>query len=328
MPDETEWHFGPFRLEAETARLWRGAERLPLRPKSFAVLHYLLQHAGRLVPKDALLQAVWPDVTVSEAMLTICLSELRRVLGETRQAPQFIETVARRGYRFIGAVRRGEPAGGGGPGRAPAAPAPSGPGAAGGARDGVRAGAGVVGAGAAGGAAGGVRDRGGGDRQDHAGRRLVRPAGRGGPLRVGRGQCLDHHGAGEAYLPVLEALGQLCRGPQGAGLVAQLAQYAPTWLLQMPAFLSPADVEGLQRRVLGATQERMLRELAEVVDVLTAEQPLVLVLEDLHWSDAATLDLLAYLARRRGRPAWCCWGRTGRPRCWRGGIPYTRSSRS
>lgn len=110
MPDETEWPFGPFRLEAETARLWRGAERLPLRPKSFAVLHYLLRHAGRLVPKDALLQAVWPDVAVSEAMLTICLSELRRVLGETRQAPQFIETVARLGYRFIGTVRQVAPA--------------------------------------------------------------------------------------------------------------------------------------------------------------------------------------------------------------------------
>jgi DNA-binding winged helix-turn-helix (wHTH) protein len=110
MPDETEWHFGPFRLEAETARLWRGPERLPLRPKSFAVLHYVLRHAGRLVSKDALLQAVWPDVAVSEAMLTICLSELRRVLGETRQAPQFIETVARRGYRFIGAVQRVAPA--------------------------------------------------------------------------------------------------------------------------------------------------------------------------------------------------------------------------
>ena len=117
---------------------------------------------------------------------------------------------------------------------------------------------------------------------------------------MGRGQCLDHHGAGEAYLPVLEALGRLCRGPQGAGLVAQLAQYAPTWLLQLPAFLSPADLEGLQRRVLGATQERMLRELVEALDVLTAAQPLVLVVEDLHWSDAATLDLLACLARRRG----------------------------
>jgi hypothetical protein len=135
-----------------------------------------------------------------------------------------------------------------------------------------------------------------------------------GPLRLGRGQCLDHHGAGEAYLPVLEALGQLCRGPQGAPLVAQLAQYAPTWLLQMPAFVSPGEVEGLQRRVLGATQERMLRECAEVVDVLTAAQLLVLVLEDLHWSDAATLDLLAYLARLGGRRGCWYWGPIGRRR--------------
>jgi predicted ATPase len=120
------------------------------------------------------------------------------------------------------------------------------------------------------------------------------------PLWVARGQCLDHHGVGEAYLPVLEALGQLCRGSAGVSLVARLAQHAPTWLMQMPALLSTADLEALQRRALGATQERMLRELADAVDALTAEQPLVLVLEDLHWSDTATLDLVSYLARQRG----------------------------
>jgi predicted ATPase len=70
--------------------------------------------------------------------------------------------------------------------------------------------------------------------------------------------------------------------------------------MQMSALLSTADLEALQRRALGATQERMLRELADAVDTLTAEQPLVLVLEDLHWSDTATLDLVSYLARQRG----------------------------
>ena len=78
-----------------------------------------------------------------------------------------------------------------------------------------------------------------------------------------------------------------------------LRQQAPTWLVQMPGLVSPAALEGLQRRVLGTTQERMLREMAEALNVLTAAQPLVLVLEDLHWSDYATLDLLAALARRR-----------------------------
>jgi predicted ATPase len=70
--------------------------------------------------------------------------------------------------------------------------------------------------------------------------------------------------------------------------------------MQMPALLSTDDLEALQRRALGATQERMLRELADAVDAMTADQPLVLVLEELHWSDTATLDLISYLARQRG----------------------------
>src|SRR5439155_23698176 len=76
-------------------------------------------------------------------------------------------------------------------------------------------------------------------------------------------------------------------------------QQAPTWLLQMPTLLSVTELEALQRRVQGATQERMLRELAEAVEVLTITHPLVLVLEDLHWSDHATLALIGWLAGRR-----------------------------
>ena len=118
-------------------------------------------------------------------------------------------------------------------------------------------------------------------------------------LWLARGQCIEAYGAGEAYLPVLEALGQLCRGPDGARLVAWLTQHAPTWLVQMPALLATDALEAVQRRVLGATRERMLREFAEALEALTTERTLVLVLEDLHWSDASTLDLVAALARRR-----------------------------
>jgi hypothetical protein len=78
-----------------------------------------------------------------------------------------------------------------------------------------------------------------------------------------------------------------------------LHQYAPTWLAQLPAFCGPADLEALQRTVQGTTRARMLRELVEALEVLTAAQPLVLVLEDLHWSDASTVELLALLAWRR-----------------------------
>jgi type II secretory pathway predicted ATPase ExeA len=119
------------------------------------------------------------------------------------------------------------------------------------------------------------------------------------PLWVAWGQCLAHYGAGEAYLPVLDALGRLGRVPGHAQLLALLRQYAPTWVGQLPALFSAAELEAVQRQVLGATRERMLRELAEALEAMSATQPLVLILEDLHWSDHATLDLLSWLARRR-----------------------------
>jgi predicted ATPase len=118
-------------------------------------------------------------------------------------------------------------------------------------------------------------------------------------LRIGRGQCIEYYGAGEAYMPVLEALTRLCRESEGERLVDLLDQYAPTWLVQMSSLLSAAELESLQRQVMGATRERMMREMAEAVEALTAERPLVLVLEDLQWSDYPTLELLSFLARRR-----------------------------
>jgi predicted ATPase len=120
-----------------------------------------------------------------------------------------------------------------------------------------------------------------------------------GRVWIGRGQCIEHYGPGEAYLPLLEALGRLCREPGGQRLVEILSQHAPTWLAQMSALLSSADLEALQRKTQGVTQERMLRELAEAMEVLTTERPLVLWLEDLQWSDVSTLDWLAVVARRR-----------------------------
>ena len=77
---------------------------------------------------------------------------------------------------------------------------------------------------------------------------------------------------GEAYLPVLEALGRLCREADGQDVIALLRHQAPTWLVQMPALVSPAELEELQRRTAGVTRERMLRELAEALEALTAER--------------------------------------------------------
>jgi len=117
-------------------------------------------------------------------------------------------------------------------------------------------------------------------------------------LWVARGQCFEQYGPGEAYLPVLEAVGRLCRAPGHERLVTLLRQQAPLWVAQLPWLLSAAEREALQRELLGVTPARMMREMAEVLETVTAEAPLVLVREDLLWSYGATLDLLAWLARR------------------------------
>ena len=77
---------------------------MPLPPKVFAVLHYLVTHPDRLVTKDELLDAVWPETAVSDAVVRVAIGALRKVLGDTAQTPRYIATVPRRGYRFLAPV--------------------------------------------------------------------------------------------------------------------------------------------------------------------------------------------------------------------------------
>ena len=222
-------------------------------------------------------------------------ADLRQALGDHAKQPRYIATVHRLGYRFVAPVT---------PVRRPApetlpCPRPPLPRAA----------------------AGGARGRDGAAHTHLYAQALRGPAadrlrhGRGGVgkttlveavvqlaaaegLGLGRGQCIEHYGAGEAYLPLLEALGRLGRAPGGApgGL---LRQEAPSWLAQLPALSARRGAGRPAPPAAGATQARMLRELAEALEALTAARPLVLVLEDLHWSDASTVEALALLARRR-----------------------------
>src|SRR5262249_55567474 len=88
----------------------------------------------------------------------------------------------------------------------------------------------------------------------------------------------------------------------GGDVVQALERWAPSWLLQLPGVVDAAALETLRRRVPSPNRDRMLRELADALDVLARDTPLVVVLEDLHWSDASTMDLLAYTPER-GTPA-------------------------
>ena len=278
--------FDAFRLEPPPGGLCRGDTVIALRPRSLAVLRYLVRHAGRLVTKAELRQHVWGGTHVSDTVLRACVQEIRAVLGDTAAAPQYLETVAQQGYRFRVAGETEEPP-----------PRTAGP---------------IVGRQPA-----VERLEAWFQRAVHGARQLVFVSGdvgigkttvvdcflahlaAGSGVRSGRGQCVEHYGEGEPYLPFLEALWQLAHGPAQDTLLAVLRRYAPLWLVQLPGLVSEPELERLQRQVAGATPARMRRELAQALDVLAADAPLVLVLEDLQWSDRSTVDLLASLAQRR-----------------------------
>ena len=325
---QADWYFAPFRIDGRGERLWRDTQVVALRPKTFATLRYLVEHAGQLVTKDELLNAVWPDTVVSDAVLKVSIGELREALGDQAKPARFIETVHRRGYRFLATVTTQPVVSSQEEERQKAkvedfSPAPStqhrAPLLVGRevelaqlhhlfvkALNGERQVVFVTGDAGIGktalveafvfGVQEGSRLEGKPDtkfRTPNSERAFISKP------WIARGQCMELYGAGEAYLPVLQAIGQLCGTPGQESLVRLLEQHAPTWLLQLPAIVSPPEHQRLQQHIFAATPERMLREIAEAIEVLTSEIPLILLLEDLHWSDYATLDLLATLARRQ-----------------------------
>jgi predicted ATPase/DNA-binding winged helix-turn-helix (wHTH) protein len=297
--------------------LWRGSKKVHLRPKTLALLRYLCESSGRLVTNKELMADLWHDSHVGDYVLKSAIVEIRKALGDDVNEPRFVETVHRRGYRFVGkindqqAVNRGKWEKGK---RQKLQPA--------------------------------IR------HAQPVGRELeldlmqswlekslgweqqvVFVTGEQGigkttlvdsfldildfslptnspPLNphtgtskfrvcVARGQCIESHGAIEAYMPILEAFTRLCKESMGVQVLAALNEHAPLWLTQMPSLVSADKLISLQQITLGATPARMLREIAEVIEALSTELPLVLVLEDLHWSDYSTLDLISYLAQRR-----------------------------
>ncbi|MDX1815460.1 MAG: AAA family ATPase, partial [Thermodesulfobacteriota bacterium] len=302
--------FEPFRIDVADERLWRGEDVVRLTNKAFSVLRYLAERPARLVTKDELLEAVWPDTNVSEAAMTVCIRELRQALGDDAQAPQFVETVRGRGYRFVAKVTIGDrtPAEGRADDSTPPTPCFPSPASRhsmfrpvplvgreaelsrlhewfAAAREGMRRVGFIVGEAGIG-------------KTTLVDAFLARTEIEE-PLWIGHGQCVDQYGAGEAYLPLLEALGRMCREPEGSHLLSLLRQQAPSWLMQMPALQSEGERAATGRTGNGMTQARMLRELTEAVEQFTTSRPLLLVLEDLHWSDSSTLAWLAYVARRR-----------------------------
>jgi predicted ATPase len=286
--------FPPFRLDLINQCLWRNndrvEERMLLPPKAFALLHYLVERAGRLVTQDEFLEALWPETRVQPEVLKGHIRDVRVALEDDPKVPRFIETLPRRGYRFIASVRDT------GFERAVELLPEK-----------------LVG-----------RDTQlaelhsclqktlGNQRQvifitgetgigkttlaDEFARRAAAdfPG-----IRIARGQCVEGYGSKEPYYPMLEALSQMC-SDFGGDRVVQILSQAPSWLIQFPALVRREERETLQREITGATQERMLREIGETLETISSDKPLLLVFEDLQWADHSTVDLISSLARRRG----------------------------
>ena len=290
--------FVPFRLDTLNQCLWRRRdtgpeERILLSPKTFLVLAYLVENAGRLVTRDELLEAVWPGSVIERQAVKRHVLNVRSALGDRPKNPMFIETMPKRGYLFIAPVSE---------------------------RSALertttsdRLSQDLVGRG---GVLKMLRET--WQRALNGERQIIFITGEPGigktalaevfqrrvafgeqSIRIAHGQCIEGYGSKEAYGPVLDALGRLCRGPQADPLAEILSAEAPTWLAQLPGLLTRERREMLQREISGATRERMVRELGDALESITAETALLLFLEDLHWVDDSTVDLISALARRR-----------------------------
>src|SRR4029079_2433031 len=116
---------------------------------------------------------------------------------------------------------------------------------------------------------------------------------------ISRGCCVEQYGTGEAYLPFLDAMGELLQMPGRERIAAVMRAYAPTWCMELPtAFASRGLLEKLQQETIGATKERMMREMGDALGILSTNSPIVLLLEDLHWADPSSVDLLRHLCQR------------------------------
>lgn len=281
--------FAGFELDEANARLRRDGKAVALAPKALAVLCVLARKAGQLVGKESLLDAVWGHRHISESVLKTTISELRAALGDDARQPRFIETASRRGYRFIALTDAATTA------SLPSLPPAAGPGRLIGRAQGLNA----------------LRAA---WQQALQGRRqmvwIAGEAGVGktalieeflGELRTAvwaKGHCVEHFGTGEPYLPVLEALSDLCR--RDPELILRLRSTAPSWLLQLPWFCTEADRSALRQELAGSPAERMVREARALFDAYSQDHPLVLVTEDLHWTDDATARMLDHFVRSQG----------------------------
>src|SRR5262245_38912902 len=228
--------FDAYVMDIGRHRLWRGEQEIPLRPKAWDVLCYLLERPGLLITKDVLHRAIWPDTAVSDDTLTKVIAELRQALGDNPRAPRIIETVHGRGFRLVAEVSglrndTGAPTAATNaapptarPPRGEAAPTFVGRQpelarldecfrlAAEGTRQLIF-----------------ITGEAGIGKTTLVEEFLRSAALRDPDISILHGQCIQQHGQREPYMPVLDALERVLASPLGPTLIPQLRRVAPCW---------------------------------------------------------------------------------------------------
>ena len=290
--------FPPFRLDTANQSLARslpegGEERIHLPPKAFLLLQYLTDNPGRLVTHGELMERLWRNAYVQPEVLGSHIRDVRAALGDDARKPKFIETVARRGYRFIAKIERSTAL----PvtddatqlhcntlvGREPASLAlwQRYQAAAAGKRQLVF-----------------VTGEAGIGKTALCSGFLSQLRNIASPPQIAWGQCIEGYGVQEPYFPLLKAVRELCR-TGGDPVVRLFRTKAPTCMVQFSDLLSPEQRRLLEIDVRGATSGRMLREMLAALEELGRSSPVVLVMDDLQWVDRATVDVIAEFARGR-----------------------------
>ncbi len=305
---------GPFVLDYENRRLLKDGVELRIRPKTFEVLSILVRAHGKVVLKEDLLRTVWPDVHVSDTVLKVCIRELRQLFAEDIRNPRYIATAHSRGYRFLAPVdSESDPGSDNNALDHPEDAAYDAPSrvtrpfigrkpelqrlmdAFAQACAGHRSTMFVV----------GEAGIGKSWLATALMKKIASMAKRHENPWILQGQCFEQHGLTEAYQPILDAIARLDGDLPGLVLGEHLAKHAPSLLAQLPSLQRPGDAERLSRQTLGASPGRVVREAIAFFDALSRMAPLVLIIEDLHFADEMSLDLLMALCKRSD-PARLC----------------------
>lgn len=290
MRDDLRYRVGRFEIDRHTRELRLDSERIPLQPRVFDLLCYLAANPSRAISREELLGEVWADVAVSDAALSKAARVLRAILRRDPLTRDVFETVRGHGYRLRAPVEELDPTSGtAAQSRRSARPLVG--------REVELASMAKV-----------VADVRGGKRrfvlvvgEPGSGKtalvqRFLETAAAG--LLVGEGQCIQGFGEQSPYLPILEAFSNFARFDSASRrfrIRSIIQRAAPRWRAYLPALFpdeSPADA------LFEMQPSEMARQILDAVELITREEPAILVLEDLQWADQSTLKLVQSICAR------------------------------